>query len=265
MSILASLHDIHLSYANHPVLEGVDLSLSEGGVTALLGPTGSGKTRILRLLSGLEKPNRGEIHRDQIHRKTGFVFQNPNLIPWLSGEENLRLCLRDPAQETKMNKWIAQFSLRQHLHKKMHQLSGGQRQKFNLLRGFLNASSLLLMDEPFTGLDPVQKQNLYEIFFELRAETAVTVFLVTHDIDEALLLADRIFFLSPRQRKLNFEMPNPLRAPLSTEPDSSSTVPLSTNAGDPSPAPSLVRLRLQPGYLSLFTQLDALYKAEADE
>jgi ABC-type nitrate/sulfonate/bicarbonate transport system ATPase subunit len=225
----------------------VDLSLSSGGVTALLGPTGSGKTRILRLLAGLEKPDRGEIRRERIHGKTGFVFQNPNLVPWLSGEENLRLCLQDPAREKKMNEWIAQFSLQDHLGKKTHQLSGGQRQKFNLLRGFLNAPSLLLMDEPFTGLDPVQKQNLYEIFFELRAETAVTVLLVTHDIDEALLLADRIFFLSPRQRKLSFEMPNPLRA---------------SGAAGPG-AHSMMELHSRAEYLPLFARLDSLYKTEA--
>jgi NitT/TauT family transport system ATP-binding protein len=167
------------------------------------------------LIAGLEKPDSGavEFGAGIGGRPVSYVFQQDLLVPWLTVAENLRLCLRDPSAKARsLADWPLCRSLGLHLieNKKPFQLSGGMRKKVNFARGFINGDPLVLMDEPFGALDPAQKREIQRGFLSVMKEGRTAV-LVTHDIGEALLVCDRISFLSMKNKRLSESLPNPFR------------------------------------------------------
>lgn len=201
-SSIISLQNVNVQYDSRFVLRDVSLSVKPGQSIGILGLTGSGKTTILRAIAGLQPPTTGAILNSA---QLGYVFQNTNLIPWLSVYKNLQLCLQDSSD---IEEWIALFHLSEHCHKMPHQLSGGMKQKCNLLRALLLKPQLVLMDEPFSSVDVGERADLYRFFHDIKTKLGLTTILVTHDIDEALTICDDIYFLSRRRHSLKFALQN---------------------------------------------------------
>ena len=203
------LQNIRLAYGDQTVLDGFSLEVRRGEVFGILGRIGSGKTRILRLIAGLETPQQGtvELDRSLKDQPFGYILQHDLLIPWINVEENLRICGRgvDPLHHP----LARDMGLNEMWSKRPSQLSGGMRKKVNLARAFLNPSALVLMDEPFGALDPAQKRELQSLVLKQIISTNATAVMVTHDIQEALLACHRVGFLSAKSRSLVKTVDNP--------------------------------------------------------
>jgi ABC-type nitrate/sulfonate/bicarbonate transport system ATPase subunit len=184
-------------------LSDVDLNVVGGEFLAVLGPSGSGKSTLLRVLAGLDTLTDGHIvwPGDGVRPRTGVVFQQPLLVPWLTVSENIVFATRFAAQRGGFDRsypaeLTARFGLEALADRYPDQLSGGQAQRVAVLRAVAARPRLLLLDEPFSALDPATRADLQAWLGELAAALDVTVVLVTHDVDEALRLADRVVLLS---------------------------------------------------------------------
>jgi ABC-type nitrate/sulfonate/bicarbonate transport system ATPase subunit len=184
-------------------LSDVDLNVVGGEFLAVLGPSGSGKSTLLRVLAGLDTLTDGHIvwPGDGVRPRTGVVFQQPLLMPWLTVSENIVFATRFAAQRGGFDRsypaeLTTRFGLEALADRYPDQLSGGQAQRVAVLRAVAARPRLLLLDEPFSALDPATRADLQAWLGELAAALDVTVVLVTHDVDEALRLADRVVLLS---------------------------------------------------------------------
>jgi len=210
---LVRLRNVHFSYGKHRVFSGLNLVIPKGEVIGILGPIGAGKTLLLRLIAGLEKAQEGRVEfaSEADSTRMSFVFQNDVLLPWLSVRENLKLCLRRSDVNLEELRVCRDLGLMPLMEKMPSQLSGGMRKKVNFARAFINDDPFVLMDEPFSALDPSQKLELQRGFLNLVANHSRTAVLVTHDIQEAFQVCDRIYFLSARERRLKASIVNEFR------------------------------------------------------
>ena len=175
------------AYGKTEVYRGLDLSLEEGKITCILGESGSGKTTLLNCIAGLTD------YIGQITPvKCSYVFQTPRLVPNLTAEQNLSLVCRDKARVCAMLEVVGLGEKRGAYPKS---LSGGQAQRVSLARAFLYESDALLMDEPFSSLDLRLKNEMHSLFLQINSRYRRTVLFVTHDVDEAVKLADRLLVL----------------------------------------------------------------------
>jgi nitrate/nitrite transport system ATP-binding protein len=191
------------------VLGGVDLTLEEGEFVAVVGYSGSGKTTLVSLIAGLIAPDRGEILLDGVPvtgpgPERGIVFQQYSLLPWLSVRGNVALAVDAvnpgmPASERRRitDEFIALVNLTPAAWKRPRELSGGMRQRVAVARGLAMRPKLLLMDEPFSALDALTRATLQDELLRIWAERRSTMMLITNDVDEAILLADRIYPMTP--------------------------------------------------------------------
>ena len=202
MSIL-SLRDVRFAFPGWPpTVEGAHLEVEEGAFHCLVGRSGCGKTTLLKLAAGLLAPDAGRIdfrsrHPDAPGRDIGFVFQSPNLLEWRSVLDNVLLPIalhrRPTAQERQRAvDLLAQLGLSEHAGKVPGQLSGGQQSRVALARALVLQPSLLLLDEPFAALDAITREELQRDLLRMRQEAGTTVLFVTHDITEAVYLADQV-------------------------------------------------------------------------
>jgi NitT/TauT family transport system ATP-binding protein len=187
---------VEKSFGATPVLKDVSLSLVEEGITVVLGPSGCGKTTLLRIAAGLLSPDRGALPGIE-GRDVSFAFQEPRLLPWLSARENLRYVLRE-ADETAIDEVLSILELTGFEEFSPGQLSGGMQHRLALARCYLYPSDLVLLDEPFRGLDLPRKVRMMEVFSRLWSRDRRTVLMVTHDVQEAAVLGDLIAILSDR-------------------------------------------------------------------
>lgn len=181
-------------------IAGLRFSAEPGAFVAVVGPSGAGKTTLLKIIAGLDAAFDGAVTRERSTR-VGFVFQEPRLLPWLSVADNLRL-VQPELTEADIEAGLAKVGLPGTAAKYPLHLSGGMQRRVALLRAFLIKPELLLLDEPFISLDAPTAESLYRVLDSLRADVMPTTLLVTHDLREALALADRVLFVSPSPARI---------------------------------------------------------------
>jgi NitT/TauT family transport system ATP-binding protein len=195
-------------------LDRFDLTIGEGEFICIVGPSGCGKTTLLRILAGLDHPSAGTvdiIRRDPARPLTSMIFQETSIFPWLSVRDNVGYGLdvrgvAKPTRQGTVEHYLELTGLTRFADAFPHQLSGGMKQRVSVARAFANDPEILLMDEPFAALDEQTKIILQQELLKLWGEARKTVVFITHSIDEALVLADRIIVLSGRPGKLKADI-----------------------------------------------------------
>ncbi|MBD2092327.1 ATP-binding cassette domain-containing protein [Microcoleus sp. FACHB-1515] len=193
---------------NYTVLQDVNLTVREGEFITLIGHSGCGKSTLLNMVSGFNKPSSGEV-RVQSKRITEpgpdrmVVFQNYSLLPWKTAFENVYIGIhsvypdKSKAEKTEIaNEHLALVGLTEAANKKPTQLSGGMKQRVSIARALALRPQVLLLDEPFGALDPITREELQEELLAIWRSSRVTVLMITHDIDEALFLSDRVVMMT---------------------------------------------------------------------
>jgi sulfonate transport system ATP-binding protein len=222
MGVQLRLKNVHKKFGDHAVLRGIDLDIGSGEFVAVVGRSGGGKSTLLRMLAGLERPTDGEISLDTkpltgVYPEVRMVFQDARLLPWKRVEANVRLGLkrRDWA---KAREALRRVGLEDRVNAWPRVLSGGQRQRVALARALVWEPRLLLLDEPFGALDALTRLEMQRLVEDVWLQQGFTVVLVTHDVGEAVALADRVVVLEngyiglevpvtllrPRQRSARF-------------------------------------------------------------
>ena len=207
------IRQLNKRFGNTVVCDNLDLDIPSGELVALLGPSGSGKTSLLRIIAGLERPDSGSVlfhgadatFADVRERQVGFVFQHYALFGHMSIFENVAFGLRvrpkssrpSEAQiSAKVTELLKLVQLDWLADRYPHQLSGGQRQRIALARALAVEPKVLLLDEPFGALDALTRATLQDELIRIVAATGATVLMVTHDVDEAVLLSDRVVMMT---------------------------------------------------------------------
>ena len=221
----------------YPVLDNISLEVAEGEFICFIGHSGCGKSTLLDLVSGFGQPTSGEVRLESVPiREPGpdrmVVFQNYSLLPWMSAAENVALAVNNVLPHLKRNgdasrivdSHLAMVGLSEAADKKPGSLSGGMKQRVSIARALALQPKVLILDEPFGALDPITKEELQEELLKIWQEHKVTVLMITHSIDEALFLADRVVMMTngpaarigeildlpfprPRQRAQLMELP----------------------------------------------------------
>jgi NitT/TauT family transport system ATP-binding protein len=183
-----------------------NMSVARGEFVAVVGPTGCGKSTTLNLVTGLASPSSGEVRLfggpvDGIDPRIGFAFQTDALFPWRSVIDNVvagPLFRGKPREEAyaRAREWLARVHLTGHETKYPHQLSGGMRKRVSLAQTFINEPQILLMDEPFSALDVQTRVVMHDVLLDLWSEAKASVVFVTHDLEEAIALADKVYVLT---------------------------------------------------------------------
>jgi len=186
----------------------IDLEIGDGEFLTIIGRSGCGKSTLLRMISGLLKPTRGEVRvaGEPVHeprRDVAMVFQKPALLPWRSVEDNVMLPVeifgwRKADYRGKVDQLLEMTGLTSFRQRLPHELSGGMQQRVSLCRALIQSPKVMLMDEPFSALDALTREELAGELQRLHQQFAATVVLVTHSIEEAVLLADRVIVFTPR-------------------------------------------------------------------
>ncbi|MFS0576889.1 ABC transporter ATP-binding protein [Sporosarcina sp. 179-K 3D1 HS] len=202
-------------------LDNINLTIDEGEFVCLVGPSGCGKTTLLRILAGLENPSIGDFSiatAGEDRPLQSMVFQERGIIPWLTVEENVAFGLKMRHLPKKLIRERTDYYLKKTGLQKFSslypkELSGGMKQRVSIARAFANDPEILLMDEPFAALDEQNKFILQEELLSIWAETGKTVLFITHSIDEALLLSDRILLMSSQPgrivEEIKIDLPRP--------------------------------------------------------
>jgi sulfonate transport system ATP-binding protein len=195
-------------------LDRVSIAVAAGEIVAVVGGSGCGKSTLLRLVCGLDRPTQGRVLLDGAavtapHEKIGIVFQEPRLLPWLTVAGNVEFGLDDRPRAERTGRAKAQLArvgLADKASAWPRQLSGGQAQRAAIARALVTRPQVLLLDEPFSALDAFTRIDLQDHLLDLWADLTPTLLLVTHDVDEAIVLADRIVVMKPRPGRVHEEI-----------------------------------------------------------
>lgn len=219
------------------VLENINLRIEEGEFVSLVGSSGSGKTTLISLIAGLLQPDRGEILLEGCKIQgpgpdRGVIFQNYSLLPWMSVLENVLLAVESVAprlapgeKKERAERFVRLVKLEDAMKKLPRELSGGMRQRVAVARGLATNPKILLLDEPFSALDALTRSSLQKELARIWSENKMTVLMITNDVDEAILLVDKIYPLTaPPGSTIGMEIPVPISRPrshrhLSLDPD----------------------------------------------
>jgi sulfonate transport system ATP-binding protein len=212
---MLDIRDVSKRYPNDVLaLAGFGLTVAPGEFLVIVGGSGCGKSTLLRLIAGLDRPTTGTIALDgtpviEPRPEIGMVFQEPRLMPWLSIDRNTAFGIRHlplAEQRVRVSEALARVGLASHAGHWPRELSGGQAQRVALARALVARPKVLLLDEPFSALDALTRNDLEEHLLELWAFDRPTMVLVTHDIEEALFLADRIVVMRPSPGRIVAEL-----------------------------------------------------------
>jgi ABC-type nitrate/sulfonate/bicarbonate transport system ATPase subunit len=214
MEATAELHEVTRRFGDVIAVQNLSLTVAPGEVVALVGPSGCGKSTLLELLAGLQHPDAGEVHAET----AAYMPQQDALLPWRTALDNAALSLecagmrkRDARREAQP--LFVRFGLAGFESARPYELSGGMRQRVALARTFLSGRQLLLLDEPFASLDAITRGAMQEWLADALREEPRTVVLVTHDVQEAIYLADRVAILTPRPGRVLAELQVPIERP----------------------------------------------------
>jgi len=202
--------------------------IAPGEIVAIIGGSGCGKSTLLRAIAGLDRATSGTVSLDATaisapHEKIGIIFQEPRLLPWLSVADNIGFGLSDLSaheRREKVARSLARVGLSDKANAWPRELSGGQAQRVAIARALVPQPEVLLLDEPFSALDAFTRRDLQDHLLDLWADTRPTLILVTHDVDEAVVLADRVLVMRPRPGRLfeeinvNLSRPRDRNSPL---------------------------------------------------
>lgn len=203
------------------VLDGLDLSVPEGGFVAVVGPSGCGKSTLTRLVAGLMIPDEGavRVHGAPVtgpRSNVGMAFQNPVLLEWRSILDNVLLPLEivptklgKPEREARARRLLALVGLEGFENKRPSELSGGMKQRASLCRALIHQPEVLILDEPFGALDAFTREDLWQTMHRVKEEEPFTGVLITHDLRESIFLADRVVVLSGRPARTQFTLEVP--------------------------------------------------------
>lgn len=215
MEILNVAH-VSKRFGDHQVLEDISISLQKGELVSLLGVSGAGKTTLFNVISGLYRPETGQVllNGEDVTGKPGrisYMLQKDLLLPYRTVVDNVALPLivkGTPKKEARARAWdlFAQFGLDGTQKKYPHQLSGGMRQRAALLRTYLASDGVALLDEPFSALDTITKGAMHEWYLNIMEKIDLSTIFITHDMDEAVKLSDRIYILSGKPGKITAEI-----------------------------------------------------------
>ncbi len=201
MTSALELRGIGFDYGPLTVIDSLDLVVSPGELVVCVGPSGCGKSTLLSLLAGHVQPTRGSLVRTGQSRT---IYQDGGLYPWLTVRENIGLGLAKTVTDraAKIAEWLATTRLTEFAASYPHQLSGGMRQRVELARALAAETDILLLDEPFSALDYQTRNRMRNELVSTLAERPRTVIFVTHDIEEAVHIADRVVVLTPRPMRV---------------------------------------------------------------
>ncbi|OLS35143.1 ABC transporter ATP-binding protein [Bacillus sp. MRMR6] len=230
---MLSIKEITYAFGNtEPIIKHGTMEVKQGEFVSVIGPSGSGKSTLFRLITGLLEPNQGKIvigNQTSANRlgMVGYMPQKDLLLPWRTVLENIVI----PIEVTKKNKlvklpeireWLVRFGLAKYENSYPHELSGGMRQRVAFLRTLMTGKDLLLLDEPFGALDSLTKRNMHNWLLGLWGELQKTVLFITHDLEEAILLSDRIYLLhvdGSSLQEIKVTLPRPRTSELIYQPD----------------------------------------------
>ena len=221
------VHDLTISYGGEPVIERASLAVGDGSFVSLVGPSGSGKSSLLRAVIGLQRPLSGTVETDLARSQMGILFQDDALLPWKTARDNVALGLTLNGMErakalAEADAWLARLELAEFGGRYPRRLSGGQRKRVALAQVLALKPQLLLMDEPFAALDAIVRARISQDLVQLVERERIGVLLVTHDLEEALFLADRVLVMTTRPGRIkyvlniDFERPRTFRMRSST-------------------------------------------------
>lgn len=201
-----------------PLLSRFRLTVHAAQVTAVIGPSGSGKSTLLKLAAGLLTPTAGAIEAgSDAPGQRAYVFQSPTLLPWRTVADNVALPLdiATPTEDrtTRVRAALERVELLHAADKLPHELSGGMQMRASLARALVTQPSLLLLDEPFSSLDAATRRRVQQVFIRAWTDARATVLMVTHDIDEAVLLADRVIAVGGQPLGVRADIAIPLPKP----------------------------------------------------
>lgn len=215
MSVL-KVNEVSKAFENEKIIENISLELHEGEIVSLLGVSGGGKTTLFNIIAGLSVPDKGEVYLDgeKITGKPGFIsymLQKDLLLPYRTILDNVALPLiirgmkKKEARE-KATVYFEEFGLEGTQKKYPSQLSGGMKQRAALLRTYMFSEKVALLDEPFSALDMLTKGTVHEWYLDVMEKIKLSTLFVTHDIDEAILLSDRIYLLTGKPGTITKEI-----------------------------------------------------------
>jgi sulfonate transport system ATP-binding protein len=219
---MLALDHIGKTYPNGTrALDGVTLSVGPGEILAIVGGSGCGKSTLLRAICGLDRPTQGRILLDgeaihEPHEKIGIIFQEPRLLPWLTVAENVAFGITSLPREERtrrVSRVLEKVGLSEKAGVWPRELSGGQAQRVSIARALVPRPEVLLLDEPFSALDAFTRTDLQDHVLALWAEFKPTLIFVTHDVEEAIVMADRIVVMQPHPGRVFEEIEADLPRP----------------------------------------------------
>ena len=202
------ISNLSKKYKDKLILKDIDLHVYDEEIVSIIGPSGCGKTTIFNILSNLTTSDSGEV---DINGRFSYMYQKDLLLPYKNIMDNVSLPLilkgekKKKSHET-VKPYFSTFGLEGYENKFPHELSGGMRQRVNFMRTFVNSSDIMLLDEPFGALDSITRASMQNWLLDIKKEIKSTILLITHDIDEAIILSDRIYILSNKPAVINKEV-----------------------------------------------------------